>query len=899
MTSLARRNPIAAYMHWLHTRWPAGTVEKLPLVNPDGTTNVPGLYIVGDLTGIPLLKFSADTGAKAVFSILKDPAFVKRDRSDDGVLDLAIIGGGVSGFSAAIEANKAGLGFKLFEGSEAFSTIVNFPKGKPIYTYPTDMTPAGDLQFHEKSEVKEGLLEDLHEQVSAAGIEPTFGRVDRVRRKGGLLELDMGRGAEPVRAHRVIVAIGRSGNFRKLGVPGEDLDKVYNRLHDPKDYCSQNVVVVGGGDSAMETAIALATCGANVTLSYRKPEFSRPKPENIEMINALAANPEADVAVEHPSSERITTAADPSMRPPGAKGSLTLMMASKPKAITPADMTITDRDGNDQTLPNDAVFTMIGREAPLDFFRKSGVKISGEMTGKAFLGLVAFLAFMTWIYHWKSNKPLPFMGDTPPWLTSDLNAMWGWVASLGTWWQSQVADPATLLGTLAISASGGAFFYTLAYSVIVVVFGIRRVRRRKTPYVKLQTTVLAAIQVVPLFLLPEIILPLMGHNGLLGGRQTVAYVSPEELSDLQALEQQLANGEIDPVSAAAQLDPDVFPEIVNEGGSPSLSVQGPGLQFTEDGVVTVAVDTQTGRYYLTDLGKSKAAVTDGLFPEAQYGNGREYWRAYGFILAWPLMVWNIFTNDPLWWWIAIGFAQTFVIIPLLIWRYGKGAYCGWICSCGALAETLGDAHRHKMPHGPFWNRLNMVGQVFLLFALVLLVLRIVGWIWPGSVAGEVYNAGLNGKIPQDVWWGFLAYPLMVFKYEWMVDVLWAGIIGYGVYFWYSGRFWCRFACPLAALMHIYARFSQFRILADKKKCISCNVCTSVCHQGIDIMNFANKGMPMEDPECVRCSACVQSCPTGVLTFGRINPKTGEVLGVDSLAASPVQMAEVKLTVNGH
>ena len=82
-------------------------------------------------------------------------------------------------------------------------------------------------------------------------------------------------------------------------------------------------------------------------------------------------------------------------------------------------------------------------------------------------------------------------------------------------------------------------------------------------------------------------------------------------------------------------------------------------------------------------------------------------------------------------------------------------------------------------------------------------------------------------------------------------------------------------------------------ISDKKKCISCNVCTSVCHQGIDVMSFANKGQPMEDPECVRCSACVQSCPTGVLTFGQIDPRTGRVARLDRLPASPVQMAEAR------
>ena len=94
-------------------------------------------------------------------------------------------------------------------------------------------------------------------------------------------------------------------------------------------------------------------------------------------------------------------------------------------------------------------------------------------------------------------------------------------------------------------------------------------------------------------------------------------------------------------------------------------------------------------------------------------------------------------------------------------------------------------------------------------------------------------------------------------------------------------------------MHIYQRaFGKFRIFAEKDKCISCNVCTSVCHQGIDIMNFANKGKPMEDPECVRCSACVQQCPTGVLSFGRLaGPKAEPYPIFDNLPASIVQLAE--------
>jgi ferredoxin len=279
-----------------------------------------------------------------------------------------------------------------------------------------------------------------------------------------------------------------------------------------------------------------------------------------------------------------------------------------------------------------------------------------------------------------------------------------------------------------------------------------------------------------------------------------------------------------------------------------------------------------GNAGLFDHGALKT-VGDNLFPE------HSWWRAFGLVLAWPLFVWNFFNWKPLTWWLVIGGLQTFVLIPWMVRRWGKGAYCGWVCSCGALAETMGDEHRQKMPHGPVWNRLNMVGQAILAICFALFAMRIVTWTWPRSsfaqTLGKVYDAAF--------------YSHSFYDYYHVVDMFLAGIIGVGLYFWFSGRVWCRFACPLAALMHIYARFTRFRIFADKKKCISCNVCTSVCHQGIDVMNFANKGLPMADPQCVRCSACVQSCPTGTLQFGRYG-RDGQAV-YDVLAASPVLMEE--------
>jgi ferredoxin len=403
------------------------------------------------------------------------------------------------------------------------------------------------------------------------------------------------------------------------------------------------------------------------------------------------------------------------------------------------------------------------------------------MTSPRWLALGAFLLFCAWLYDWKSGGFFSAMWYRNHWFPTNLAEL---LAAMGGRVAAAAREPRTLLGTLAVSGAGPSFWYTLAYSLVVVVFGLRRIRRRRTPYVTAQTLTLMAVQVVPLFLLPELILPLLGHHGLL-----------------------------------------------------------------------------------------PAGLADALFPAADYGHGREYWRAYGLILAWPLNVYNIFTHEPLWAWIAIGFVQTCVLIPLGIWFFGKGVYCGWICSCGALAETLGDTHRHKMPHGPGWNRLNLAGQAILAVAVALLGVRILGWVLPdGNPVDAVFD------------------PVLKERYKWTVDVFLAGVVGYGVYFWYSGRVWCRFFCPLAAWMHVVARVSSFRILADKKKCISCNQCTSVCHQGIDVMNFANKGLPMADPECVRCSACVHVCPTGVLAFGRVG-RSGQIIGIDALEASPVRMRE--------
>jgi ferredoxin len=191
----------------------------------------------------------------------------------------------------------------------------------------------------------------------------------------------------------------------------------------------------------------------------------------------------------------------------------------------------------------------------------------------------------------------------------------------------------------------------------------------------------------------------------------------------------------------------------------------------------------------------------------------------------------------------------------------------------ALAETMGDAHRQKMPHGPVWNRLNMVGQVILAVALLLGALRTLAWIWPGSWAQRRHRG-------RSQW----MHPLgMQTNYYWIVDVASRASRPRHVLH-FSGRVWCRFACPLAALMHVYARLSTLPHPGRQEEVhlvqrLHLRLPPGDRHHELS----RTRACPMEDPQCVRCSACVASCPTDVLTFGRVN-RSGSIISVDSLRA---------------
>jgi thioredoxin reductase len=534
---------VARYARWLHTGHPAGAVEPFPEIREDGSTAVDGLvdglWVAGDLTGVPLLKHAVDSGARVV------------DRIAGRGGDLVIVGAGVAGMSAALQARRLGLDFRVVETREPFATIADFPKAKPIFTYPAEMEPAGTLRI--TANVKESLLDELRQQASP--IETVSGTARQVVRESAGLRVELEDGSS-LSARNVLVAIGRSGEYRALGVEGENGEQVHRRLHDPHAFTGSDVVVIGGGDTAVESAVALADAGAHVTLAHRGNQLKRPKPENLRRLQ---------------------------------QGPVRVLPGAQTRSIG-SDQVEFDIQGERHSVPASTTFVLIGRTPPLDFFRRSGVPIRGEWNVKRWLSLVVLLAIAFFVYHWKS--------DSGPGIYSRFSER-GWFP-FGI---ADPASPATLGGTLRISMQTPAFWYSLAYSLAVTVFGVLRIRRRNTPYITRQTLTLMVIQVVPLFLLPFVILPWLGHNG-----------------------------------------------------------------FFDTG----------WRLWLADE----------LFPATEWDpQGREYWRSVGFILAWPLMIWNVFSDQPLKLWLAFSLVQTFVLIPLMVRRWGKGAYCGWICSCGALADA--------------------------------------------------------------------------------------------------------------------------------------------------------------------------------------------------------------------
>lgn len=312
----------------------------LPVVKANFETNVPGIFVAGELGGMGLIRNAIEQGRQAIASLAKSCGATH----SPGVLDVAIIGAGPAGFAASLAAKERGLSFATFDQETLGGTVAHFPRGKLVMSRPAVLPIVGVTNFDRFP--KEKLLAFWQDVLEKTGLLINFSEaVEAIEpHSGGGFDIKTSRAS--YRAKTVLLAIGRRGSARKLNVPGENLDKVLYKLIDPEQYRGQRILVVGGGDSAIEAAVALAgEPGTVVHLAHRGNALHRCKPTNRAAVEALA------------QSRRIT-----------------ILLETEIAHIDRTTVTLTHR-GAHKALANDAVIICAGGILPADFLRSMGIKI--------------------------------------------------------------------------------------------------------------------------------------------------------------------------------------------------------------------------------------------------------------------------------------------------------------------------------------------------------------------------------------------------------------------------------------------------------------------------------------------------------------------------------------------
>ena len=312
----------------------------LPHISQTFETNVPGIFIAGELGGMGLIKNAVAQGKQAVENIAK--SLNKNHRAS---YDLVIIGAGPAGITGALTAKKYNLNFLLLEQDTLGGTVFSFPRKKIIMTSPMDLPLYGKIKLYETNKTE---LLDLWQNVLNKNNIKIYenSKAESIISEDGILKVTTIK-EEQFTAAAVLLAIGRRGTPRKLNVPGEMKEKVAYRLLDPENISGKRIVVVGGGDSAVESALLLADQN-HVTLSYRNEVFNRIKPQNNMLLNKAVA-----------------------------EGKLEVRMNTNLVKIEDDYITLTiGSDGKTIEIQNDLVYIFAGGELPTQFLEKAGIKIT-------------------------------------------------------------------------------------------------------------------------------------------------------------------------------------------------------------------------------------------------------------------------------------------------------------------------------------------------------------------------------------------------------------------------------------------------------------------------------------------------------------------------------------------
>lgn len=319
-----------------------GTASRgidLPHVNQNFETNIQGIYIAGELGGMGLIKNSVEQGQQAIENMV-----ARKKKSTSDVLDVVIIGAGPAGISASLAAKKNGLSSITIEQDSLGGTVYTFPRSKVVMTSPMDLPLFGKVKLTDTS--KDELLQLWRKVTSENGllIKENTKVNDITPLQNGTFKLVTSTNEEYI-SNNVLLAIGRRGSPRKLNVIGEDLPKVAYRLLEPERISDKNIIVIGGGDSAIESALLLRD-NNKVILSYRSDKFSRLKPKNKENVERAVADK-----------------------------SLTVMFNSDLVSISEKSVLLKTKEEINE-LENDLVYIFAGGELPTQFLQNAGIEIT-------------------------------------------------------------------------------------------------------------------------------------------------------------------------------------------------------------------------------------------------------------------------------------------------------------------------------------------------------------------------------------------------------------------------------------------------------------------------------------------------------------------------------------------
>jgi len=321
---------------------------ELPHVSQEFETNIPGVYIAGELGGMGLIKNAVEQGKQAIEFFQK-----KLRRSPNAKYDIIIVGAGPAGISATLTAAKNNLKFLTLEQDSIGGTVMSFPRSKIVMTSPMDLPLWGKIKLVQttKTELIELWREVLQKNKIKINEEEKVEKIEKVD-DYFIVTTNQDR----YTSNGILLAIGRRGSPRKLGVPGENKEKLYYRLLEPELIHNKNILVVGGGDSAVESAMLLADENNKVTLSYRGETFARIKPMNYERINKYISKKKINVLFNSNVKEIFDDSVD-------------LIVGQEQKLVK---------------IKNDLVYIFVGGILPTAFLESIGIKITKKF-GEAIL----------------------------------------------------------------------------------------------------------------------------------------------------------------------------------------------------------------------------------------------------------------------------------------------------------------------------------------------------------------------------------------------------------------------------------------------------------------------------------------------------------------------------------